>query len=53
MREKKCGWRIDVFYANESLMEDVLSSEILDNVFSPCQMQTYRRLWAQTIARSR
>jgi len=34
MREKNCGWRIDVFYANEGMMEDVLSSEILDNVFS-------------------
>jgi hypothetical protein len=33
MREKKCGWRIDIFYANEHLMEDVLSSEILDSVF--------------------
>jgi len=33
MREKNYGWRIDVFYANEKMMEDVISSDILNNVY--------------------
>jgi exodeoxyribonuclease-3 len=32
LREKNCGWRIDVFYANEKMMKDVVSSDILSNV---------------------
>jgi exodeoxyribonuclease III len=32
MRENNHGWRIDVFYANERMMEDVISSEILNEV---------------------
>jgi len=49
MREKNCGWRIDVFYANEGMMEDVLSSEILDNVSSFQDTGVNRRLWARII----
>ena len=33
MREKNCGWRIDVYYANEGMMKTVISSEILNDVF--------------------
>lgn len=32
MRENNYGWRIDVFYVNERMMEDVISSEILNEV---------------------
>ena len=32
LREKDCGWRIDVFYANEAMMKDILSSDIHNNV---------------------
>jgi len=32
LREKNCGWRIDVFYANEGMMKDVISSDILSDV---------------------
>jgi exodeoxyribonuclease III len=32
MRGNNHGWRIDVFYANEKMMEDVISSEILNDV---------------------
>ena len=32
MREKNCGWRIDVFYVNEAMMEDVISSDIHNDV---------------------
>jgi exodeoxyribonuclease III len=32
LREKNCGWRIDIFYANESMMEHVIGSEILTEV---------------------
>ena len=32
LREKNCGWRIDVFYANEVMMKDILSSDIHNNV---------------------
>jgi len=32
LREKNCGWRIDVFYANEAMMKDILSSDIHNNV---------------------
>jgi exodeoxyribonuclease-3 len=32
LREKNCGWRIDVFYANEGMMRDVIWSDILSNV---------------------
>ena len=32
LREKNCGWRIDVFYANEDMMRDVIASDILSNV---------------------
>ena len=28
MREKNYGWRIDVFYANEAIMRDIISSDI-------------------------
>jgi exodeoxyribonuclease III len=50
MREKNCGWRIDVFYANEGMMEDVLSSDILNNVSThPQQMRAYQRSWARII----
>lgn len=32
LREKNCGWRIDVFYANGGMMKDVISSDILSDV---------------------
>jgi hypothetical protein len=32
MREKNCGWRIDVFYANEGMMRDTISSNIHNDV---------------------
>lgn len=32
LREKNCGWRIDVFYANEGMMKDVISSDVLSDV---------------------
>jgi hypothetical protein len=32
MREKNCGWRIDIFYANEGMMSDVISSDINNDV---------------------
>ena len=32
MREKNCGWRIDVFYANEAMMRDIISSDIHNDV---------------------
>ena len=35
MREKNCGWRIDVFYANEAMMQDVISSDIHNDVPPP------------------
>ena len=35
MREKNCGWRIDVYYANQAMMEDVISSDILSDVPPP------------------
>lgn len=52
MREKNCGWRIDVFYANEPMMQDVISSDILDNVFRMVS-RTEIRLWAQITAQYR
>ena len=38
MREKNCGWRIDVFYANEGMMQDVISSDILNDVSARVDM---------------
>jgi hypothetical protein len=32
MREKNCGWRIDVFYPNEGMMQDVISTDIHNDV---------------------
>lgn len=51
MREKNYGWRIDVFYANEGMMRDVISSDILNDVPHPNGLAD-TRLWAPIIVRS-
>ena len=50
MREKNCGWRIDVYYANEGMMTDVISSDVLSDVpFSQDEMNVDVRSWARII----
>ena len=52
LREKNCGWRIDVYYANEPMMKDVISSDILNDVPFRRYSIANIRLWAPTIVPS-